>query len=497
MFDYEFYPTPKSVIRKMLEGINRHELESLTILEPSAGRGDIADYIKANTHGEHSRVKIYVCEIDKDLQYQLQSKGYRLISEDFLHYKGDYYFDLIIMNPPFSAGVDHLLKAWEILDEGQIICLLNAETIKNPFSEKRILLKKIIDDNASSIEYLGSVFEQAERETSTEIALVKIRKEAAVKSKLNFEFASGPEKSVFDLDENLFKNEIAVRDVVGNMMIQYERLKGVYVDYLKVKDGLDYYSQGLFNDLRGIGTIMDEVAAEVGKRNSEAKPSNMKYYNEFCDKMKYEIWKTVIEKMGMERYLTNNVRKNFQKFVEQQGAMDFTKENVMNLIKTLFANTKNIMETAIAEVFDHFTKYHEENRCHIEGWKTNSAWRVNLKVILPNFVDATWFKTYHINSHRWDEYSDIDRVMSYLSGKKYEEIKTLKSAIESIRIGDNGLYESEFFTFRCYKKGTLHIKFKDEWLWEEFNLRATDGKKWLPEEVKNAWEQKIKNKKVA
>lgn len=56
-------------------------------------------------------------------------------------------FDFIIMNPPFSNGDEHFIKAWEIADNTTIVCLLNSETINNPYSEKRKLVKKIIDDN--------------------------------------------------------------------------------------------------------------------------------------------------------------------------------------------------------------------------------------------------------------------------------------------------------------------------------------------------------------
>ncbi|MCP4761329.1 MAG: DUF4942 domain-containing protein, partial [archaeon] len=51
---------------------------------------------------------------------------------------------------------------------------------------------------------------------------------------------------------------------------------------------------------------------------------------------------------------------------------------------------------------------------------------------------------------------------------------------------------SEFFNFRCYKKGTLHLHFKDDWLWEEFNMRACAGKNWLPEAEREKWEEERK-----
>ena len=44
MFNKEFYPTPKWLIKKMLDSIDIKKVKY--ILEPSAGKGDIIDEIK-------------------------------------------------------------------------------------------------------------------------------------------------------------------------------------------------------------------------------------------------------------------------------------------------------------------------------------------------------------------------------------------------------------------------------------------------------------------
>ena len=44
MLPKEFYPTPRKLLDKITEGIDWKMIQS--VLEPSAGKGDIADYIK-------------------------------------------------------------------------------------------------------------------------------------------------------------------------------------------------------------------------------------------------------------------------------------------------------------------------------------------------------------------------------------------------------------------------------------------------------------------
>ena len=65
--------------------------------------------------------------------------------------------------------------------------------------------------------------------------------------------------------------------------------------------------------------------------------------------------------------MTAAVRANFTKFSEQTGYLDFTRENVFQLLSMVLDNTGNILEVAIGQLFDKFTQYHHENRCHVGG----------------------------------------------------------------------------------------------------------------------------------
>lgn len=108
----EFYPTPETLIVKMLSGLDADQINS--VLEPSAGKGDIAEAVTAllqqgSYYGdEKSRNKIDCIELDENLRHILKGKKYRVVHDDFLNYQTGKRYDLIIMNPPFSAGDKHL-----------------------------------------------------------------------------------------------------------------------------------------------------------------------------------------------------------------------------------------------------------------------------------------------------------------------------------------------------------------------------------------------------
>ena len=131
MFNETFYPTPIEIAEKMCNGV------SGIVLEPSAGKGDLLKPL-SDWHCRVRKENIYCIEFNYELQDFLRNRNYNVIHDDFLTYKPDIFFDYIIMNPPFDFGAKHLLKAIEISNGAEIRCLLNSETLNNPYSKERL-----------------------------------------------------------------------------------------------------------------------------------------------------------------------------------------------------------------------------------------------------------------------------------------------------------------------------------------------------------------------
>ena len=75
----EFYPTPKALLDKITEGMKWEEIAS--ILEPNAGKGDIADFVqeKCKSYRYRDEIDIDCIEIDDELRKTLKGKNFRVI----------------------------------------------------------------------------------------------------------------------------------------------------------------------------------------------------------------------------------------------------------------------------------------------------------------------------------------------------------------------------------------------------------------------------------
>ena len=204
----DFYPTPEEVISTMMLGEN---ILGKTILEPSAGSGNIVKWLKKNGAGE-----VIACEKDTHLQKLLAGEC-QLLASDFLEVTSEQisHVDFIVMNPPFSEGVKHIKYAFEIAPAGcTIIALCNTSNIENRYSRERAELHELIDLYGCS-ENLGSVFDSAERTTSVSVSLVKLYKEGSGENEFaNYIFSN--EEDVLDSNntEGLVQYNV-VRDMVN------------------------------------------------------------------------------------------------------------------------------------------------------------------------------------------------------------------------------------------------------------------------------------------
>ena len=103
---HQFYPTPEHIAERVVE--LAEIAPGMSVLEPSAGNGDIAALVPGIDCIEISQLR---CDV-------LRSRGLNVTQGDFLQHEGRY--DRIVMNPPFSEGrwQAHIQHAYELLASG-------------------------------------------------------------------------------------------------------------------------------------------------------------------------------------------------------------------------------------------------------------------------------------------------------------------------------------------------------------------------------------------
>jgi phospholipid N-methyltransferase len=168
-----FFPTPKSLVDRMVSeaGIE----DGMKVLEPSAGKGDIADAAK------DAGAQVDTVEISSTLRDLLDRKGHRVIAQDFTSLEPTPIYDRVLMNPPFENGQDitHVQKAYDFLKPGgRLVSVMSA----GPFfrqDKNATAFRDWLEEHGAIAEPLPEgTFNSAEafRQTGTNTYLVTVDK---------------------------------------------------------------------------------------------------------------------------------------------------------------------------------------------------------------------------------------------------------------------------------------------------------------------------------
>lgn len=514
----DLYPTPIHVIEMMCNGL---ELNGKTVLESSAGLGDIVDFCAG------SGATVLACEIVPELRDILYQKDCNLISADFLSVRSDEvsHIDYIIMNPPFSADEKHIMHAWDIAPEGcEIVALCNYETLRNDYSRGRKTLGRTVLDYGTS-ENLGKAFDSAERETNIDIGLIRLFK---------------PKTSGHDDFSEYFSDEADDEENQFNGLIKHSYVREIvqrYVSAVKQYDVIVDKSVELNQTISAVSAYgFKDLTVSVSRESAQLTKDN------FVKELKKSSWKFVFSKLNMEKFVTVKVKEDLNVLIEKQTAIPFTMKNIHLAVSALIQNSANYMDQSLLQVFDNLTKYYNENRYGVEGWKTNSHYLINKKFIHPRVVSTDLGGHMTIPFGRTaDEFNDLLKALCFITGENFDSKMVLRDRVSQsyyLKYPDgkyltSGQYKSlegrtfseqydhqrkyfreekelnefvdkhssygfeieypiqwgqwfdwEFFEVKLYKKGTGHFKFKDEKVWELFNSNVARIKGFpLPEAV--------------
>ena len=502
MFNKDFYPTPTPVIEQMLMGV---DIQNKTILEPSAGKGNIVDYLNANGAKE-----VMTCELSDDLAKIVSSKS-RFLKSDFMDVTREEvsHLDLIIMNPPFSRDDKHIMHAWDIAPACcTIISLCNSNTLDIRFSSDRKILNEIIELNGR-YEKFGSCFDNAERQTNVNVSCVWLYKPNTGKDEF---------EDFFSLDEDLddgiegVAQYNYVRDIVGRYVQAVQMFDEVINASDKINEVIKPIYKGSYN------------AISFGATASRDRNSSTKITREvFKKELQKSCWQRVFGDLKMDKYMTRGVRENINEFVEKQQHVPFTMKNVYRMAEMIVGTHASRMGQVLIEAFDLICSYSADNSGAGEKWKTNSDYMINKKFIVPWICkyDNRWPSAHveldygkHVN-----DIEDIIKALCHLTGTNYDELQNIRQFVSNttkIKLDSDMDYRSNrergyipmewgqwynwepFFKVRGYKKGTMHFEFLNEDVWMKFNIEVARAKGWqLPKARKANSRRKSSSQSVS
>jgi hypothetical protein len=486
--DFQYYPTPSALVSKAWSKFVVTPI--IKVLEPSAGEGHLVNRFSSVSarYGENA-VSVDVVELDITKHPLLKSKGFNVVGVDFMQFQGAALYSHIIMNPPFAYGVDHVLKAWDILFDGELVAIINAETIKNPFSKERKLLVSVIEQYGS-VEYVQDAFlaDDAERSTAVEVAIVYLRK-------------TGDFGGV-DLLASLAKDKTSTDALV----FEFEDIKALAIPENEIENSVRLFNAAVLtmkdsafaaHRSARYASMLGVTLARWGDRNDFSKTSDVRKAIDagYVD-LKDRAWTRILRSTEVSNRLSAKGQKVLEAQFEDVKKLEFTTSNIYSFLIGLINSQSDINLEMALDVFDSVTRYHSENAVYYKGWKSNdkhiaAARRIKTtRFIIPNHhrgygANADWATVRFLG--------DYDKVFAMLDGKDITRKDDDNPFVGLADLFDNNesyrrlcageRLSASYFDIRYYPSaGTIHFFPRNKVLIDRLNRLVGRHRQWLPQD---------------
>ena len=513
----QFYPTPKHLALKAWALFENKTISRL--LEPSAGDGDLINALRAHEKSLTIEAKVAtkrdgtslpdlprydsldVIEINPEHHERLRRMDATVVGYDFLSHTNGAMYSHIIMNPPFINGSKHVNHAWDILFNGEIVAIINANTLKNAdsFNDRR-LVELIAEHGSVSFYEDAFTSDDTKRKTNVEIALIHLKKEARNATDL-LAFTEGLARATqrtAKKEENVIggESEIALSDsFIENTVINYQlAVNAATQAHIATQVAARYEARLGFCRTNGHGGM--QSTEDVDPNAIDVASVVSAFMSESHARLRHSAWQRIINSSYTTHHLTAQTRNEVQNEFSRIAELEFNTANVYGFLHGLVSQSGKIQEDMMLEVFDDITRYHHGNHDYYLGWKSNDKHRTAGKsvkmtrFILPadSITNTSFIST---GGYRdIERLKDVERLFNRLAGVRESEVSLagLLEDRDTFRALVNGeRLSSDYFDIRYYaKRGSIHFFPKRKDLIRRLNVMVGRARQWLPESVEQA-----------
>ena len=228
-----------------------------------------------------------------------------------------------------------------------------------------------------------------------------------------------------------------------------------------------------------VAGAMDAINAAftLGKSSGVSLQSNGPSCLNFDDpaerltEVRRSLWHTMVERLEVRRLMSVKAWDELKKQIDKGEVPDLTEEAIAAMVKQFSDAAPDMLEEAVAEVFDFLRPPHSE-------YKRNSEYEVPRRVALTWVID-TWHTKTFPSKHLVPRYqveqklTALENVFQALAGQgtvSKGNVSNLSEAIRKTARGETG--RTEYFEFRGYINGSLHLTFLREDLLQKLNQIA-------------------------
>jgi hypothetical protein len=436
------------------------------------------------SHVEH----VSAVEIDIQHHPNLKDLGVTVIGYDFMQVNSLATVSTVLMNPPFNEGAKHVLHAFDVVYDAEIVAIINAESIRNPFSRDRMRLVELIE-KFGSVEFLQDQFvDDVERSTSVEVALIYLDK--VPPKYLDVDALLGGlrkgDNHLNEVDPEVCTALALPSNFIHDTSCRFEQAVQAARECCEATAVADHMKSGLGITLdemqsKGVGNDFRETSGSIRKAANDA-------FSERYADLKKRAWAQIIRSSLLTERLSNQARRKIEASSQSIYDLEFSIANVHGFLSGVIASMGDIYQDMVCDLFDTIIERASDNCVFYKSFKSNQKHRIGVRIrksrfIIPRFSVSSYSGSLEYESQQF--LSDIDKVFGYLHGIS-DAYDGLVNGFNQNNVLRGDRISTRFFDFRYYKCGTIHFYPKSDDVVEKINKFVGKLRQWIPGNMEEA-----------
>lgn len=259
---------------------------------------------------------------------------------------------------------------------------------------------------------------------------------------------------------------LVVRSTVRELVARWEET----VAQVRTAFGMLVVAEERLNEIFAMGESRHEIRIDASRGTYRDCFDDV---DDCLGRMRKQAWSTIIERLELQRMMSNGRWKELRRMLDAGELPEITEDNVLAFARGHAENLGAMLTEAIREVYD----WLRPRMCHGRGtgwsYRTNDRVEVGRKVVLPYSVERGYGGgRFHLTYGHEQSFTALENVMSALDGRG-QISKTYGGEIgDAIKASADGIGETRYFKFKCFKNRNIHIEFRRLDLLAKFNRVA-------------------------
>jgi len=180
--------------------------------------------------------------------------------------------------------------------------------------------------------------------------------------------------------------------------------------------------------------------------------------DETAKELRRAAWRNIVERLQMRKAMSVAAWDAFEKSMRTEDPPPLTAEILDGMVRQYRHDLPTMLEDSVKEVFNWLRPPSSE-------YKTNTEFEIGKWVIRENMIRRS-YSTWGVNYYYRQNLIALENVFNLLAGKPSRDVpgkycSQLEKIIDAIELCDRCAGETEHFKFRGFRKGTLHLEFKN------------------------------------